>query len=66
MPMSLLSLLGVILVGVGVWGLISGKVVAGSRVLQSSFYTKKDTPLLYYSFIFVYLAIGFLIFSRVL
>lgn len=64
MSKSLLALIGVILIGVGLWGLISGKVVAGSRGLSSNFYTKKDSPFLYYSFVFIYLSIGFFILSR--
>ncbi|MBK1874462.1 hypothetical protein FE848_14650 [Marinobacter sp. 1-3A] len=66
MPKPLLMLLGIISIGVGVWGLVSGKVIAGSRGLQSNFYTKQDSPLLYYSFIFIYFAVGFLVLSQTL
>lgn len=62
----MLAVLGVILIGAGVLGLVSGKVVAGSRGLRSNFYTRKGNPFLYYSFIFIYLAVGFLVLSRVL
>ena len=55
MPESLLVLIGTILVTVGFWGLISGKVIAGSRGFHSNFYTKKDSPFLYYSFVFIYM-----------
>ena len=66
MPIPLLALLGVILIGIGVWGLVSGKVVAGSRGLSANFYTRKDSPLLYYGFIFIYLTVGSLALSRML
>lgn len=66
MPKPLLALLGIILIGIGAWGLVSGKVVAGSRGLRSNFYTRKDSPLLYYSFITIYFAVGFLVLDWVL
>lgn len=64
MSKSLLALIGVILIGVGLWGLISGKVIAGARGLSSNFYTKKDSPFLYYGFVFIYLSVGFFILTR--
>lgn len=60
-PTMLLALIGIVLVGVGIWGLFAGKIVAGSKGLQPNFYFRKDNPFLYYSFIFVYLAVGFFI-----
>ncbi|PSF07042.1 hypothetical protein C7H09_10770 [Marinobacter fuscus] len=66
MPKPLLMLLGIISIGVGVWGLVSGKVIAGSRGLRSNFYTRQDNPRLYYSFIFIYFAVGFFIVSQML
>lgn len=64
MSESLLTLLGVVLIGVGLWGLVSGKVVAGSRGFKSNYYSRKDSPLLFYSFVFIYISIGFFIFNR--
>lgn len=64
MPAPLLAVLGIILIGVGIWGLFSGKVVAGSRGLRSNFHTREDSPLLFYSFVFLYLAVGSFALSR--
>ena len=64
MSKSLLTLLGIILIAIGSWGLVSGKVVAGSRGFRSNYYTKKDSPFLYYSFVFIYISIGFFILNR--
>lgn len=41
-----------------VWGLMTGKVIAGARGLHANYYYRKESPFLYYGFIFVYLAIG--------
>ena len=57
----LLRILGVILIIMAIWALITGKVVAGSRGLQANCYTKQDNPFLYYLFICGYLLIGLLV-----
>lgn len=56
--MNLYLLLGLILIFMGIWGLLTGKVMAGSRGLKSNYYTKFDSPVLYYIFIIFYLCIG--------
>jgi hypothetical protein len=43
---------------VAVWGLISGKIIAGSRGLSSNYYYKDESPKRFYSFVFIYLTIG--------
>lgn len=65
MSKPLLALIGIVLIGIGVLGLFSGKVVAGSRGLRSNFYSREGSPLLYYSFIFIYVSVGFLALSRI-
>ena len=58
MSPQLLIVLGVILLGMAVWALLTGKVVAGSRGLRPNYYTRRDNPVPYYCFVVVYLAIG--------
>lgn len=58
MPPVLLSLLGLIVVGMALLGLVTGKVIAGSRGFKGNYYRRQDNPLLFYGFIFTYLAIG--------
>lgn len=58
MHTPLFVLLGIVIIAMGIWGLVAGKVVAGSKGLQPNYYYRKDSPFLYYSFIFIYLLIG--------
>lgn len=58
MPKPLLVLLGFFIIAMGLWALVAGKVMAGSKGFKSNYYYKKDDPFLYYSFIFIYLVIG--------
>ncbi len=58
MPPVLLLLVSLVIIGMAVRGLLTGKVMAGSRGLRPNYYTKQDSPVLYYGFIFVYLSIG--------
>lgn len=66
MSKSFLILVGILLIGMAIWGMISGKIIAGSRGLVSNFYTQKDNPFLFYSFIFIYIAIGAFILKNTL
>lgn len=54
----LLNALGAIVIVMAVWGLMSGRVVAGARGLRPNYYTRQQHPVLFYGFIFVYLLIG--------
>lgn len=58
MSSLVLSVLGTAIVAMAVWGLISGKVISGARGLHANYYHRSESPLLYYGFILVYLAIG--------
>ncbi len=58
MPTTILLLLGTIILIVAFFGIISGKVIAGSRGLHPNYYSKRDNPLFYYSFLGVYLLVG--------
>jgi hypothetical protein len=58
MSSKLLILFGIINIIVAVWGLISGKIIAGSRGLSSNYYYKDESPKRFYSFVFIYLTIG--------
>ena len=58
MPKSVLVLIGCVILGMGIWGLVTGKVVAGSRGLRANYYERAEVPLLYFCFVFVYSAIG--------
>ena len=66
MSSLLLGVLGVTIVVMAVSGLITGKVIAGARGLQANYYYRKENPFLYYSFIFVYLAIASFILYNVI
>ena len=50
-----LKLVSLLLIGMAVWGLVAGKVMAGSRGFKPNFYTKQDNLFLFYGFIFIYL-----------
>lgn len=56
--MNLLSILGIILMMIGLWGLFSGKVIAGSRGFQANYYSRHDNPAIYYFFVVIYMGIG--------
>lgn len=58
MQSPLFVILGVILVIMGIVGLLSGKIMAGSKGLKANYYSKADNPVLYYAFVFIYIAIG--------
>lgn len=61
----LLKIISLIITGMAIWGLISGKIMAGSRGLQPNYYTKQDSPFLYYCFICIYLLIGVFLLLKV-
>ena len=50
--------LGIVILLMAVWGLITGQVMAGSKGLQPNYYHKNDNPGLYYTFIVIYLVVG--------
>ena len=52
------AILGLVIVAIGVWGLIRGEVMAGSRGFKANTYTRKDQPVLFYLFVALYLAAG--------
>lgn len=58
MPPALIKIIGVLAISVALWGLMTGKIMAGARGLRANYYYRKENPLLFYGFIFVYLAIG--------
>ena len=58
MPASLLTLLGVIIIAVALWGLLRGKILAGLRGLRRNYYYKNDNSFSFYGFVLIYLSIG--------
>lgn len=66
MSPQILFILGVTIVIMVISGLISGKVVAGSKGLEANYYSKKDKPLLYYSFLVIYSLIATFIFYHLI
>ncbi|WP_205342622.1 hypothetical protein [Denitrificimonas caeni] len=58
MPSQLLTLLGVIIIAVALWGLLRGKIIAGACGLRSHYYYKYDNPFSFYGFVLIYLSIG--------
>ena len=61
MSSTLLIVISLILITMAIWGLISGKVMAGSRGLRPHYYSRKDSPVLFYLFVVIYLGIAILI-----
>ncbi|MCX7545798.1 hypothetical protein [Marinicella gelatinilytica] len=66
MSSTLLILISLILIAMAIWGLIFGKVMAGSRGLRANYYSREDSPVLFYLFIVVYLSIAILILATAL
>lgn len=60
----LLKIIGVLAIGMAVWALITGKVMAGARGLKANYYFRKESPLLFYGFIVIYLFIGAVVLSN--
>ncbi|HHX35441.1 MAG TPA: hypothetical protein GX719_09240 [Gammaproteobacteria bacterium] len=58
MPPRLLTLLGVTIITVAIWGLLRGKIIAGARGLRSNYYYKHDNPFSFYGFVLIYLSLG--------
>lgn len=42
----------------GIIGVLTGKVMAGSRGLKSNYYNRYDNPLLFYVFVITYISFG--------
>ena len=57
-PAQLLTLLGVIIIAVALWGLLSGKILAGVRGLRRNYYYRNDNLFSFYGFVLIYLSIG--------
>ena len=58
MTATLLLLMGIFILAMAVLGIVTGKVVAGSRGLKANHYHRDGEPLLYWGFVAVYLLIG--------
>ena len=58
MPASLVTIVGIITISVAVWGLLRGRIIAGSRGFKSNYYYRDDNPLCFYGFVLIYLSIG--------
>lgn len=57
----LLKTIGFFLIGLALIGLATGKIIAGSKGLRSNYYSRKDRPFLYYSFLLLYFVFGLFI-----
>lgn len=64
MPPGLLKLLSLIIIGMGILGLITGKVMAGSRGFRTNYYTRQENPVSFYLFVCIYLSIGTFLLSQ--
>ena len=58
MTATLLLLMGIFILAMAVLGIVTGKVVAGSRGLKANHYHREDEPLQYWGFVVIYLLIG--------
>lgn len=54
----LLKIFGLLLLLMGGWGLLTGRVMAGSRGLRPNYYTRNENPILYSLFIAMYVLAG--------
>ncbi len=61
MSPAILKIIGVIVIIIGFWGILSGRVMAGSRGLQPNYYDRNENPVLFYFFICIYIGIGLLV-----
>lgn len=66
MPAPLLVIIGFILLIMGIWGMVTGKIIAGSRGIHANYYHKSENPFFYYTFVFIYLFIGALVLYKAL
>lgn len=66
MPPQILFIFGVIILIIVISGLVSGKVIAGSKGLEANYYSKKDNPFLYYGFLVIYSLIATFIFYNLI
>lgn len=55
---SILKVIGCLSLALAIYGLVSGKVVAGSRGFKTNYYYKGEQPGLYYFFIVFWFAVG--------
>lgn len=58
MTFSLYTILGLVALCMGLSGLWTGKVIAGSRGLSANYYAREESPLPFYFFVVMYLGIG--------
>ena len=58
MPENLATIVGIITISVAVWGLLRGRIIAGSHGLKSNYYYRDDNALCFYGFVLIYLSIG--------
>ena len=58
MTATLLLLMGIFILAMAVLGIVTGKVVAGSKGLKANHCYREDEPLLYWGFVVIYLLIG--------
>ncbi|MBK1873359.1 MULTISPECIES: hypothetical protein [Marinobacter] len=53
-----LKIAGLLAIGMAVFGLLTGKVPAGTRGFKTNYYHRNENPFLFYGFIVIYLVIG--------
>ena len=58
MQSLLLIILGAILILIGGIGLLTGNALAGSIGIKSNYYNRNENPILFYTFVFIYIGIG--------
>jgi hypothetical protein len=56
-----LKIIGLLLIAATTWGLISGRVIAGSRGFRANYYTRRRHFFAYAFFIILYFAIGIIL-----
>lgn len=65
MAPDLLNIIGIIIIIIGIAGIFTGQVMAGSRGLRPNYYKRDENPALFYFFICAYFAIGIIVLFKV-
>ena len=64
MQSLLLISLGAILILIGGIGLLTGNVLAGAIGIKSNYYNRNENPILFYTFVSIYIGIGALVIMK--
>ncbi|MDY0248575.1 MAG: hypothetical protein RBR45_00815 [Pseudomonas sp.] len=58
MSPRILTIVGVVAITLALWGMLRGRIIAGSRGFKSNYYHRDDNPFCFYGFVLIYFSIG--------